>query len=251
MADKQNTDGAWETAEHPPKKIDKQAIRDAATLVLVRRDGDEPRVLMGMRGKGAVFMPSKFVFPGGALDAEDKAMAAASPAGALAPACAARLAARAEEDLGLALALAAIRETWEETGLKIGSPDPEEAARLAAIAPESWAGFFEGGLAPVPGALSFIFRAITPPFRPRRFDARFFLCDVAAVTGNPDDFADASDELSHLTWVTLAEARRLELPLITEVVLAEVEEILGAAPGADRPAPFFHHTGDRSYFDAL
>ncbi|MGG7567945.1 NUDIX hydrolase [Rhodovulum sp. DZ06] len=248
------TDGARAGgAEAPAKKIDKQAIRDAATLVLARNDGDAPRVLMGMRGKGAAFMPSKFVFPGGALDPEDRAMADAACArgdAPLAEACARRLAARAPEGLGLPLALAAIRETWEETGLRIGRPDADAAARLAAEAPEGWRGFYDKGVAPTPDALTFVFRAVTPPFRPRRFDARFFLADAATVVGDPDDFSEASDELSHLTWVTLAEARRLELPLITEVVLAEVEEILSGA-GGDRPAPFFHHDGDRSYFDAL
>ena len=232
------------------KPKDKQAIRDAATLILARRDGDEPRVLMGMRGKGAAFMPSKFVFPGGALDADDHAMAAAGVEAELAPSCARRLAARAPEGLGLPLALAAIRETWEETGLRIGKPDPEAAARMEEAAPADWKGFFAHGAAPAPEALTFVFRAITPPFRPRRFDARFFLADATTVIGDPDDFSEASDELSHLTWVTLAEARRLELPLITEVVLAEVEEIL-ADPGRDRPAPFFHHQDDRSFFDAL
>lgn len=237
----------------PPR--DKSAIRDAATIILARRDGPAPRVLMGMRGKAAAFMPSKFVFPGGALDPEDRVMAeallAAAPQGpGLPAACAARLAARAPEGLGLPLALAAIRETWEETGLRLGAPDPAAAA-LAAAAPEGWAGFYDGGAAPRPDALRFIFRAITPPHRPRRFDARFFLAEADTILGDPEDFSAASGELSHLTWVTLAEARRLELPLITEVVLAEVEEILSGPAAGDRPAPFFHHSAERSWFDAL
>ena len=49
-------------------------IRDAATVILLRREGDAPpRVLMGMRGAGAAFMASKYVFPGGAVDPEDHA----------------------------------------------------------------------------------------------------------------------------------------------------------------------------------
>ncbi|MFT4792279.1 MAG: 8-oxo-dGTP pyrophosphatase MutT (NUDIX family) [Paracoccaceae bacterium] len=225
--------------------------RDAATLILARRDGEEPRVLMGLRGKGASFMPSKFVFPGGALDPEDHALGLlADQLDGPAAACIARLAQNSPGGLAIPLALAAIRETWEETGLRIGRPDDEMAPKLAAQAPESWRGFFDTGVVPTMDALSFVFRAITPPFRPRRFDARFFLADAAVVMGDPDDFGAASGELSHLTWVTLHEARKLALPLITEVVLAEIEEILHA-PAADRPVPFFHHTGERSYFDAL
>ena len=52
----------------PVTKPPKDALRDAASVILVRRDRDDARVLMGQRGKGAAFMPSKFVFPGGAVD---------------------------------------------------------------------------------------------------------------------------------------------------------------------------------------
>ncbi len=221
--------------------------RDAATVILARRDGAEPRVLMGLRGKGASFMPSKFVFPGGALDPEDHAVSGP----ALRPGCAARLAKAAPPGLAQPLAMAAIRETFEETGLALGRPDPA-AAELAARAPESWRPFFARGLMPASDALTFIFRAITPPSRPKRFDARFFLADVEeALHGDPDDLSEASGELSHLSWLTLRDARALELPLITEVVLAEVEEILARPVREDRPAPFFHHDAERSWFDAL
>lgn len=226
-------------------------IRDAATVVLIRRDSATPRVLMGQRGRGASFMPSKFVFPGGALDAED----AEAPEGApLAPACLARLAKAAPAHVGPVLARCAIRETFEETGLILGRPDPAAAA-LAQGAPEGWRDFLASGHMPACDRLAFIFRAITPPYRPRRFDARFFLADAGAISGDPDDLSGASGELSHLTWLTLPEARALDLPLITEVVLAEVEEILAETPPgalpADRPAPFFRHERDRSVFDSL
>ncbi len=225
--------------------------RDAATVVLIRRDLGEPRVLMGQRGRGASFMPSKFVFPGGALDPEDHDAPDGAP---LAAACLARLAKMSAPGLGPVLARAAIRETFEETGLILGRPDPL-AYDLAPAASEGWRPFLETGHLPACDRLAFIFRAITPPYRPKRFDARFFLADAGAITGDADDLSRASTELSHLTWLTLHEARELDLPLITEVVLAEVEEILeqtppGALP-ADRPAPFFRHERDRSVFDAL
>ncbi|MCE2739098.1 MAG: NUDIX hydrolase [Rhodobacter sp.] len=197
----------------------------------MRGQGPDPRVLMGQRGAGAVFMPSKYVFPGGAVDAED-ALVPVGPA--LHPTCAARLAAPGAPPAG-ALAAAAIRELWEETGLALGRPGQ-------AALPPGWAGFAAQGLVPDASALRFFFRAITPPGRTRRFDARFFLADAARVTGDPDDFSAASDELGHLHWLPLSQARDLDLPFITEVVLAEVAALAGAA-GPPPPVPFFDNSG--------
>ena len=50
---------------------DKTKIRNAATVIVVRNKQDNPSVLMGQRGMNAAFMPSKFVFPGGAVDDQD------------------------------------------------------------------------------------------------------------------------------------------------------------------------------------
>lgn len=109
-------------------------VRDAATVLLVRRDlATGPAILMGMRGAGAVFMPNKYVFPGGALDAGDAGVALASPLGAV---CAARLGLDAAPGLAGALAVAAIRELWEEAGLILGAP-----GRWAGAVPEDSSGF--------------------------------------------------------------------------------------------------------------
>lgn len=221
-----------------------QPIRDAATIVLVRSDGAVPAVLMGQRGESAVFMPSKYVFPGGALDAGDAMVPLAS---GLRATCQARL------DLppgtggqGAALAAAAIRELWEETGLRLG-----RAGTWAGTPPADWSAFAATGLVPDAGALRFLFRAITPPGRPRRFDARFFLADAVHVVGDPDDFSAASDELSHLHWVPLSEARNLNLPFITEVVLGEAAAQL-AEDRLDRDGvAFFDNSTDRPAFRRL
>lgn len=231
-----------EHADAPPKP------RNAASLILVRRDAAEPRVLMGQRGHGARFMPSKFVFPGGAVDQDDAGVPCADD---LPEACARRLAERAPEVPGRTLALSALRETFEEAGLAIGAVDPRAGA-LMDEAPPTWRGFFARGVVPRPGGLRFVFRAITPPSRPVRFDARFFLADAGDVVGDPDDFSAAEEELSHLQWLTLTEARRLDLPFITAVVLAEVELHLRKPDQAHaRPVPFFWHSEGRSYIDAL
>lgn len=221
----------------------KDAIRNAATVVLVRRDASTPRVLMGQRGKAAAFMPSKFVFPGGAVDPQDHEVAAAAP---LSGTMLEKLAIRADARLGPVLALTAIRELWEESGLALTTPLGD-----APVAPPSeWAPFYQAGHRPNAGCLEFIFRAITPPGRPRRFDARFFLADAASLAGDPDDFSLASDELSHLSWLTLTEARALDLPFITEVVLAEIEARL-REPGTTREIPFFYTADGKSFIDKI
>ncbi|WP_149140482.1 NUDIX hydrolase [Gemmobacter caeruleus] len=213
-------------------------IRAAATVVLTRRGADGPEVLMGQRGAGAAFMPSKYVFPGGAVDAADAGVPLAAPLPAV---CTALLA--PDQPGPATLAVAAIREVHEETGLALGRPgawpDP----------PPGWEGFARRGLRPDASGLRLIFRAITPPGRPRRFDARFFLADAAAIQGDPEDFTDAEDELSHLHWIALSEVRRLDLPFITEVVLSEVALILS---GGEQPGvPFFDNSGTRPTFRRL
>lgn len=215
---------------------DKTAIRDAATILLIRDTASTPRVLMGQRGAKAAFMPDKFVFPGGAVDVADAAVPLARP---MPPACLARLG--QSHPAPDALAAAAIRELWEETGLMLGSPGAWDTP------PADWQGFAAHGLLPDASALRYIFRAITPPGRPRRFDARFFLADAGAVAGDLDDFSAACDELSHLHWVPLAEARALNLPFITEVVLAEAQAHITGEEMAES-VPFFDNSTDVSMF---
>ncbi len=214
------------------------AVRDAASVVLVKRSPAGPAVLMGRRGAGAAFMPSKFVFPGGAVDPQDAHVPFAEP---LPATCRARLAAEGTAATPEALAAAAIRELWEEAGLILGVPGGWPGG-----IPRDWVSFAQTGNLPTASGLRFVFRAVTPPGNTRRFDARFFLADAALVSGDPEDFSRASDELSDLTWVPLAEARRYDLPLITQVVLAEVSAHLRgvATPGV----PFFRQgvTGPQS-----
>lgn len=217
-------------------------IRDAATVLVVRRRAAGPEILMGMRGEAAVFMPSKYVFPGGAVDKGDGAVPLARPLSAL---CQARLDEGSQAGLSNALAACAIRELFEETGLMLGAPSPWPGE-----VPTDWQGFAAAGYQPDAESLTFVFRAITPSGRPRRFDARFFLTDVEYIAGDSEDFSRASDELSHLHWVPIAEARRLNLPFITEVVLAEVAQLL-ASGTAPESVPFFDNSGPVPAFRRL
>jgi 8-oxo-dGTP pyrophosphatase MutT (NUDIX family) len=208
-------------APHAPGP--RQRPKDAATLILVRRD-KTPEVLMGRRAPGHVFMASKWVFPGGRIDRADFTAASAND-----PTRPTR--ARLETELpphrARALCLTAVRETFEETGLILGHGAPP-----ASVA-GPWREFRQAGALPDLAALSYIARAITPPGRTRRFDARFFMADASALlTAEP---TAGSGELDEIAWLPLTEARALDLPAITRFVLTEVAERLSQP---DRPLPF-------------
>ncbi|MEL7013060.1 MAG: NUDIX hydrolase [Pseudomonadota bacterium] len=219
--------------------VDKTAIRDAATIIVLRDRETKPRVLMGQRGAKAAFMPSKFVFPGGAVDPGDAEISLQST---LTDLCISRLREESKRDLSHALPVAAIRELWEETGLALG-----RSGAWMGAPPSDWTSFAGLGLLPVADQMQFVFRAITPPGRPRRFDARFFLVDAAHIAGDLDDFSAASEELSHLQWVPLQEARALDLPFITEVVLAELEARVDD-PAPPESVPFYKNDDEESLF---
>ena len=221
-----------------PGTIDKTAIRDAATVIVLRDRNHQPSVLMGQRGANAAFMPNKFVFPGGAVDPEDAHVPFVDP---LSPLCESRLTDGVPKDRALALAGAAIRELWEETGQILGRPGMWEAP------PHNWQDFAARGHLPSAAPLQFVFRAITPPGRPRRFDARFFLLDADDLASDTDDFSAASDELAHLQWIALDEVRSFDLPFITEVVLAEVAA-RATDPHPPASVPFFRNDDEESLF---
>lgn len=215
-------------------------IRDAATVILVRDAQTNPKILMGQRGARAAFMPNKFVFPGGALDPQDAGIPFCEP---VSEPSATRL--NDGANFADALAAAAIRELWEEAGLILGLP-----GRWAAPVPDDWAGFAATGHVPSAAGLHYVFRAITPPGRPRRFDARFFLVDAENLANDADDFSFATDELSHLQWIALGDARGFDLPFITEVVLAEIAAGLPEI-AAPHSVPFFNNTDEKSLFQRL
>lgn len=190
--------------------------RDAATLILLDRKGDEFLVLMGRRHARHAFMPGKFVFPGGRTDPADSRIPVAT---ALHHEEQARLTAgvgRTSPARARAIALSAIRETYEEAGLLIGRKGAFATTR------RDWQGFAEHGVRPSLEALRFIARAITPPNRVRRFDTRFFSAwreDVAVEL--PD--GSPTNELEELVWLPLAKAREADIPDITRAILEELE----------------------------
>lgn len=208
-----------------PRVGGRQKPKDAATLILVRRVAAGFTVLMGRRAPGHVFMASKWVFPGGRIERSDYSAASATEP---TPDAAAWLLKEGSVRHGRALTLTAVRETFEETGLILG-----RAAPVASVA-GPWREFRAAGALPDLAALTYIARAVTPPGRTRRFDARFFMADAAALL-SPDPTA-GSGELDEIAWLPLAEAQALDLPAITRFVLGEVAQRLDQ-PG-DRPLPF-------------
>ena len=227
-------DAAQDLAD-APRTGGRQRPRDAATLILTRSRRGRPEVLMGRRAPGHVFMASKWVFPGGRVERGDFAAASASE---LRGADAARLAREVPARRARALGLAAVRETFEETGLLLAEP-----AAPASVA-GAWRAFRAEGALPDLAALAYIARAVTPPGRARRFDARFFMADAAALL-HPDPTSGCG-ELDEIAWIPLDETTALDLPAITRFVLGEVRARL---ENADRPLPFVRMVRGRHQID--
>ena len=226
---------APESARQPPSPLLRP--RDASTLIIVRKGKNGGEVLMGERSAAHVFVPENFVFPGGRVDRSDAFVQPATP---LRPEVLERLQKTATPRRALALAMAAVRETFEETGLIVGGlivGGRTEAAAKPGRAPKGWQHFLSTGMAPALGGLTYVARAVTPTGRPRRFNARFFVVDADAITGEETD----SSELLKVRWFTLPEARKLKIRPITELVLAEIEARLAedSLHAPERPAPAF------------
>lgn len=220
--------------------------RDAATLMLIDRSGPAPKVLLGRRHASHKFMPGKFVFPGGRIEALDGQMPAVSE---LHPDTQKKLLERAaapSADFARAFALAAVRETAEETGLLLGV----KRDRPPATPGEIWTEFAKANVHPDLGQIHFIARAITPPRRPRRFDTRFLTADASAVAHKIEGVVGPDSELVELTWVPIEEAADLDMPTITGIVLEELLARVETGMGRDLPVPFYFMV-DQQFFREL
>lgn len=224
--------------------------KDAATLIIVRGAGaggkKEPSVLLGKRAATHKFMPNKFVFPGGKVDRGDGRI---RPPLDLHPAVMARLtAAGCSQTRARALALAAIRETYEETGLVLGEP---ETPTIKTRSPQ-WADFLQHDINPRLDILHYVARAITPPYRNRRFDARFFMVDAQHIQSKLHERPQGSGELLDLHWVKLSKARTIkQLPHITRAVLTELERRLAEGDGHEAAGPFVYTRHGKQVVDSV
>lgn len=210
--------------------------RDAATVMLVRPAPAGLEVYMLRRQASMAFAPGAYVFPGGSVDSRDgdEEVAWAGPDAAdwgrvfAAP-----------PSLARALVCAAVRETFEETGVLLAGDSPEsvvadttsddwEADRRALLDRSvSLAGLLaRRGLVLRSDLLRPWSRWITPVVEPRRFDTRFF----AAALPPGQRTRDVGGEASQVAWVRPADAlsagRRGEIRLFppTMVSLSELAE---------------------------
>lgn len=161
-------------------------------------------------------MPNRLVFPGGSIEADDRRVAPATP---LQPHVERHLIRTLTPTRARALAAAAIRETFEETGLLLADTLTETPKKTL----PAWQGFHDRGLGPALHELEYFFRAVTPPGRVRRFDARFFLASADHVEGE----IAGDGEIIDIGWYDLAEASKEDnVHGITARVLAEAEAAL-------------------------
>lgn len=215
--------------------------RDSATLILIDRAEPVPKVLLGRRHHSHRFLPGKFVFPGGRIEPVDRLMAAAT---ALHDHHIDKLMQRMKRPSlakAAAFALTAIRETYEETGIMLGV----RADGPMRVPPGPWQAFTDAGIVPDLSAVHFVARAITPPGRPLRFDSRFFTADVAAIARRDDGFVGPDKELVELVWLPITQARRLDMPGITAVVLEELQDRIAAGMVRDHPVPLYRMLNKR------
>jgi 8-oxo-dGTP pyrophosphatase MutT (NUDIX family) len=208
----------------PPRAHGQRAVRpkNAATMILIRRDAAQPRVLMGRRNNRHTFMPGMWVFPGGRVDRADHSVPTASE---LRPEVARVFEAHGRP--GRALALAAVRETWEEAGLLMARPAPGRPGA------GPWREFLAQGALPDLAALDLVARAITPSSIAKRFDTWFLMAEadrLLSLERQPD-----CGELDEIAWVEFGEALKLEVPNITRFVLGEAAARL---EDPDRPRPY-------------
>jgi 8-oxo-dGTP pyrophosphatase MutT (NUDIX family) len=170
--------------------------KHAASLIVWRQARQsEPEILMGMRHAKHKFMPSVLVFPGGRVDRADHGVKVLAE---LRPEAEALLRHRAPPSLARAVGVCAIRELAEETGLLLGEQRGERILADLSV-------------------LDYLCRAVTPPSRAMRFNARFLVAPAEKLRGE----IAGSGELENLDWYPLSRAMDAKLADITRKMLGE------------------------------
>lgn len=204
--------------------------RPSASLILIDRSAPRPHVFVGRRGSGHAFMPDLYVFPGGRRDPGDHALPFIRD---LHPAVLESLLSSGPSRLGpsgaRALALAALRELTEETGLSLTATDASGQSGTDL------------------SGLRYIARAVTPPGAVRRFDNRFFatFLDEAGI-----DLADLreSEELNDFRWLPLDDLDAVRLPPILHCIASDLKILLEAERGLPFGSQLHRYTNRNGQF---
>lgn len=193
--------------------------RDAASLILLRGTGRDLELLAGRRPGHVKFMPGVYVFPGGAIDPEDRRPWHGETGTDSLPA-------RSQP-----CARAALRETFEEVAVLVGRPgSATPTAAVAGLSPIENA-YAERGIAPALDILTYVGRAITPTPVFRRFNTRFFLADASHVIGEPQ----SSEELEDVAWHPIGRRPLAPFRDVTQFMLAQAIAIRDGTAGPDAP----------------
>ena len=222
--------------------------RDAATLMLIDRSGPKPKVLLGRRHAGHKFMPGKFVFPGGRIEPLDREMSAVSELASRR----AEKAHRARRDARVpafarAFALAAVRETAEETGLLLGV----KRDRAAGDPGEIWAEFAKAKSIPISA------RSISSPAPSRRRGGRAVSTRASSPPTRPPSrtrskaWSGRTPNWSNSSGCRSSEATHLDMPTITGVVLEELARPGRGRHGARPAGAVLLHGSSEQFFREL
>ncbi|MEU7475111.1 NUDIX hydrolase [Lentzea sp. NPDC042327] len=234
--------------------------RDAVTVVLLRDGAAGVEAFLLRRVKGMAFAGGMTVFPGGGVDPRD---ADTSVAWAGPPPSWWGSVFGVDESLARAFVCAAVRETFEESGVLLAGPSPSTVVADASVYAQARQDLVDRkvSLAEFLAAAGLVLRAdllrpwanwVTPREEPRRYDTRFFV--AALPTGQHAD--GATTEASDAAWQTPAEAvqdaqegRRMLMPptwrTLDEVgALGSVAAVMAEERSVEKIIPKLIRDGD-------
>ena len=193
------------------KSINKTTIpRDASSVIIIKKKYNKLYVLMGRRPRTSKFMPGIYVFPGGALDKSDFKINKIF-----------KLSTKVRRDFvktrsdnhTIAIMLAAIRETAEESGLYLIEKRDFKCSSINHA--KVWQTFINNSFVPSINNLYYFGRAITPSFLKIRYHARFFIADYNNFSGK----IKSDGELENIDWIDIKKASLLPVADVTEFLI--------------------------------
>jgi len=185
--------------------------RDASSMIIINKKKNDLYVLMGRRSAKSKFMPNIYVFPGGAVDKIDYIV---NKIFNLSANIKKNVLKSKSNNHAVALMLAAIRETAEETGLYL--TNHRKSLKKKDLAYDSlWNLYLRKSSVPAIDNVYYFGRAITPSYLKIRFHARFFISYFENYTGE----IKTNGELENIRWVEVNEALNLPIADVTEFLI--------------------------------